>query len=442
MTKRARAAILRPVQVDPKLREALEALQPAPLEFHGGENPLYVERPDEPLDGFRTRLLLLRNRHKKFLLAGHRGTGKSTELNRLCADDEIRDVFEIVKFSVREKLDINNVGYVEFLLVLAAESFERAVTLGSVDVSEETLRRLQEWQQRIATEVSSESVETAEAEVEGGASLKVLSEFFAGFKGRLRSEHTTREKTRSVVEKQLSDFLSTLAAFFTDLNDALRLESNRQLLVVVEDLDKLPNIERALTLFRDAGAYLAAPPVSMILTIPSALVYSKDFPTVRAPFDEEVLLPAIRLLRQGDETKPDQQGRGAMGRFIDSRLDGLISEDARELAIDWSGGVFQQLQRLLEGAVVEAVTRSKSSVGRAEVEASGRELRQDLARLLTTEDYTLLDTVVRTRHRTADPGLLPLLHGLHVLEYSNGDSWCAVNPLLERPLQRWREQAS
>lgn len=55
----------------------------------------------------------------KMLFVGHRGSGKSTELNKLA--EEVREVFHPLGFSVREITGRPNPTYEDFMLVLSTQ---------------------------------------------------------------------------------------------------------------------------------------------------------------------------------------------------------------------------------------------------------------------------------------------------------------------------------
>ena len=67
--------------------------------------PFHVEREGKPLDRLKRALLRENRQLPKYFFSGHRGCGKSTELNRLHVDEEINKKYFIVKYSVKKNLD-------------------------------------------------------------------------------------------------------------------------------------------------------------------------------------------------------------------------------------------------------------------------------------------------------------------------------------------------
>ena len=125
-----------------------------------------------------------------------------------------------------------------------------------------------------------------------------------------------------------------------------------------------------------------------------------------------------------------------MRQFVRLRMDGgLVEEDALGEAVAHSGGVFQQLQRLMEDACVTAITRGAPVVTRPDVREAAAALRNQLERSLTDEDHEILAAVDRRKQASSDDATLALLHGLHLVEYRNLERWCDVNPLLEQTLR-------
>ncbi|MEK7397544.1 MAG: ATP-binding protein, partial [Candidatus Poribacteria bacterium] len=64
-----------------------------------GVSEYYVKRKYNPLEEIKRNLLLNNIHPPKYLFAGHRGSGKSTELNRLMAYPEIQEKYFTVNYS-------------------------------------------------------------------------------------------------------------------------------------------------------------------------------------------------------------------------------------------------------------------------------------------------------------------------------------------------------
>lgn len=422
------------------LVEAIHRFSPQPIQFgvDSTNESFYVERVDDPLSDLRVQLINCADSTDKTLLAGHRGSGKSTELNRLAADPAIAERFEVIRFSVRDALELTDVGHVDLLLTLVARTYqgltERGIALG---LAGSTVKALERWQGAV-TERMNELVKGSAADLAvGGEGVGVLSAFFGRIGGRLRYERTTREVTRQTIEPRIGEFIDNLKSFFLDVRMALQPEG-RELLILVEDLDKLPDIEQAEALFHDRGPYLSDPPVRIVYTVPIALHYSKKFAQVAGRFGESVFLPNVRLVSHQAGDEPWEPGRETMREFVRRRMDAsLIEPAALEHAIDLGGGLFQQTQRLMQKAATKAVGQRRAVLDVGLVDEAASDLRAELERQLSRDDIELLREVQNTNRASTEQASLDLLHYLHLVEYRNSDRWCAVNPLLEPTLERW-----
>lgn len=310
------------------LTEAIRTFSPEPIQFgvNSRNEAFYVHRPDDPPAEFRVQLHTAPRNSAKTYLAGHRGTGKSTELNRLAADQATRKHYEIVHFSVDDVLELTDVDHVDLLVALVARTYtELSTAEESLSLSEGTVEALEAWRERVVEQLEERS--TGAGAGLAAASGVGLPSFFARITGRLRYEHTTREVTRRVIEPRIGEFLGHVEDFFLD-------------------------VQRGL----------------------------------------------------------DEQGK---------RL--LV-----------------QMQRLLQKACTEAVARDLPSLDLDVVRAAAADLRAELERQLTREDYEILEAVHRSHEASADEATRSLLHSLHLVEYRNTDRWCDVNPLLEWTLERRR----
>lgn len=425
------------------LAEAIHRFSAQPIEFgvDSTNESFYVERPDDPLGELRVQLLSSPNAVEKTLLAGHRGTGKSTELNRLAADPEVKARYEIVSFSVKDALELSDVNHVDLLFTMVRYTYEALSAEAPLHLKPKTIAALEGWRSRVVEKM--EVVDKgASVELGAGAEAKGLLGFFGKFGTRLRYERSTREVARQVIQPRIGEFLGTVTDFFLDVQLALQ-NNGKQLLLLIEDLDKLPDIPKAEALFHDTGPYLADPPARIVYTVPIALHYSKKFPQIAGRFGESVLVPNVRLVSNDDGRRRWEEGHRTMQRFVEHRMDlSLIDDDALTSAIDLGGGLFQQMQRLVQKACTKAVGRKMTRLTKLEVGDAAADLRAELERGLNRPDIGILHEVHATKQASSDEATLELLHFLHLVEYRNHERWCDVNPLLLPTLERWKPETT
>jgi len=127
--------------------------------------PFYVERAGKPLNKLIRALKRQHRQQPKYFFSGHRGCGKSTELNRLAADDDIKTRFYIVKYSVKDVCDVNNLNYVDVLFSMGAQLYIQYIDAGK-ELEPELLEELESWGRTL--ELESEKTKSAEASVKGG----------------------------------------------------------------------------------------------------------------------------------------------------------------------------------------------------------------------------------------------------------------------------------
>jgi ABC-type transport system involved in cytochrome bd biosynthesis fused ATPase/permease subunit len=102
-----------------KIEEVLQAIQlePLPPELM---SDFYVDcSRGRGYDSTRqVELTLTQVPQQKILLCSHRGSGKSTELNRLVNLPSIKKSFIPIKFSAQRELDLINLSFIDLLFKL------------------------------------------------------------------------------------------------------------------------------------------------------------------------------------------------------------------------------------------------------------------------------------------------------------------------------------
>ncbi len=396
----------------------------------GRSSEFWVDREGNPFGELKAQLLASTD-PIKLLFAGHRGSGKSTELNRLMAEEDVKNRFLIVYFTAKETLDLSDATYTDLLLATAGKIIVSAEKSG-LRIPNSLATRISRWRGNV-TEKLQQDDESWGADAGLG-----LSAFFGKFLLRLKRESKTRNVVRQVVESQVSELMEMLVALVGEVNLGLS-GTRRQLLVVVEDLDKI-ELEDAQKLFQNSGPYIAELPFTAVFTVPIALHYHPIFNGIVRAFGTSVLLPNVRLWDRDDPQRSLQDaGLSTLRQFVEKRMaPGLIEEEALKEAIRMSGGMMRDLAWILRDACNRARVRNHERINRDIVLATVSEIRAAYDRQLSDQAWAVLDQVAASKIPDGSDTCLELLNSLHILEFRNDDRWCDIHPVLQRPLDRWR----
>lgn len=408
------------------LEEAWSRFDPA-LPLPVG-SPFYVEREDNPLGRLQRALLLARGNPPKCFFAGHRGSGKSTELNRLVDNADIRQRYWPVKFSVRDECDFNDLSYIEVLLAMGAQIFSQYRAAGG-RMKDDLLGELEAWKGRTVTRLNEKG-----ATFESGAGLDI-GKFFLSALLKVKTEHITR----TLVRQEIAPRVSELIGLINLMSAEVLAQSKRQVLVVIEDMDK-PPLEVSRKLFEGALTTLMQPTCAIVYTVPVSIYFDPAFTHIR---DNSYFLPNLKLHEKKQRAQPHKDGIRAMRAFVLARMtDTLIAGDALDEAVKNSGGVFREIAHILQRAIDNALARQSARIERVDVAWATAQIRSSFRRLLTQEDYQLLQDVREHNEVRYPERLGPLFHLLAVLEYTNGENWCDVHPALDPLLDEMADQTA
>jgi hypothetical protein len=411
-----------------------------PLVFNTAEaeaspsaNPaFYVERPDNPLDELKAHLINSRL-HEKILLTGHLGSGKSTELNRLAANAEIQRRFFVVKYSIRDVVNIIDIDYVDFLLSFAALLFTRAYE-AKIKFQPTLLSKIVSWID------FAKSGENIPRDLNGGrGNLQKAYNFFKRIVTILVREITLREAMRKSVQRNLSELVEVINLTIDQIQTSL--PSGKELLVIIDDLEKIPDIERADRLFNQAGSYLVQPRCKIVFTLPIFLYYSLNIKPLTDTFGGTYFLRNIKLMDR-HTAQPIEAGYTLMRAFLQKRLAlGLIEPPALETAIACSGGVVREMVRVTKDAVIKALSKGRSTITQDLIDLVIIELRNEYSRGLVARHYTVLQNILNNQPTDDAQTLMELYHTRVLLEYEDdqGERWNAVHPIVKPLLDKFQK---
>lgn len=355
----------------------------------------------------------------KYLFVGSRGNGKSTELNRLA--ELVENNLIIVSFSVKDKLDLYDIEYSDILLVIATEIYNKVSK--EVDLSSELKEYLSLWSEKVVERISQDS-----AIIGAGLSFPA---FLVNITTKLKTEASTRSITREVIQPRLSDLIDAINRIIFEAEEKL----DKSILVIIDDLDKL-SLKKAEDLLYMHGSALVQPKCKIIYTIPQPLIFSNKIrPIVLQYFDDRIPLPNIKIHNRKGEI--EQTGFELMRRIALTRMEAsLISEEALDLAVEYSAGVITEFIRIIRSSGNIADTNKKERIEKEDIEQSIAEVKNDYIRNLDQEDFKILKEINETKCRTEGNRFQDLLFSLAVLEYSNSEVWYDIHPAIKGVIER------
>jgi hypothetical protein len=428
------------------LYRELDPLRP----LEGDEDALYVDWQRELDPGgadVKSRLAraFVRNaapeRPIVRLLTGHKGSGKTTELNRvarrLSRGIDGKRVFVSTLFA-QQWLDVDDIQP-EDLVLQVVRQLVADLRRADVDVGEQ---RFTSFLRSVRERVGAVRLET----VEVGADPLAFS--FA-----LKDFPTARGEFRDVLRGQLPTVFDLVN---TELLPAARRQLKQRwgyedVVLVVDDLDKIPQkvlgdqrVTNHENLFLDNAATLRAIKCSMLVTIPIELAYSPAQGRLRDEYGSQIdTVPLVSIVdregdavRDGEDALIEMLGRRARTAFGDEGLtpaqsagEIFASDELLRRVVRMSGGHVRSLLVLLTEMLdwVDDLPIQPDTVDRYAPRAA-----RNLAKGLFGEDKEMLKLVDRTKQAVEDVRFFNLLRNHYVFAYEAGteEYWYGLNPLL------------
>jgi len=397
----------------------------------------YVRREDSPVDTL-VNLLEMDDDPAKYLVAGHRGGGKTTELRRLerrCTAD-----YTVVWVDTDTALDKFNIGHAEVAVLIGMQLVQRLADVGW-KLPKKLEKELLESLKKI----------TYQDKVTAGGELH-LPKLFQDLGAQIKVGFQ-RETTRTLEVKPV---LGEIINKVNEIIAAAQRETNK-LLVIVDGLDRK---EYSIALEMFSSSLLTDIQCHIVYAIPIALRYSPSFKQPMESFTRCLDLSNIGVFKCDDmarpTTNPDNVGRHILKEVVQKRLTklgndyaNLVEPDALDLLGEKSGGVMRELVRLARMACEVALNKQANKIDRPIAEEAVRLEHQTY----TIEDYHFpeLEAVHRTGKLSSNEFDSPkhgrivicneLLHYKLVLGYNDKKygRWFDVNPMLWVDLERWKQ---
>jgi energy-coupling factor transporter ATP-binding protein EcfA2 len=433
------------------VRRVYQAFGLGPLT--AGQRQLYVN-----LDEVRGKVDVRRRLAEKIrlsagptcqVLAGHRGSGKSTELRMLQHELEHpspgADRYFVVLCEADDDVDRNDVDFPDVLIAIVRQMAAQLKAREKISLQPGYFKkRFEELKTFLGSDVNFEGLE-----LELG--LLKLS-------GVIKGSPDARLNIRRLLEPDTSNLLQAANDKIGEAILELKKRDYANLVILIDDLDKMilrphdkagcPTTEY---LFVHRAAQLTAFLCHTLYTMPLSLAYSHQEQNIKNNYGGHVpVIPMTKIATHPPSPKAYLPGMEKFRQVIAARLreagatekQVFASAEARDDLIRLTGGQPTALMTLVREAIVaHGLPIDTASLGRARAEG-----RREYARLLRDEHQPLLDKVRTTGNmaRTSknEPLFRELLESRAILQYVNDDEWYGVNPLIAAPPRPVRRRRS
>jgi Cdc6-like AAA superfamily ATPase len=368
------------------------------------------------------------------LLLGHRGCGKSTELNNLKQQFE-KAGQSVYIFDCSLELDLFQANCWDIMMLITeglckiADEKKIALPAETVNAVLSYLKEDTELTKIIDNGVSHE----ASLGVKASTLFGPLLSAFASVKADARLSTVTSKVVKEVFEKSSSEwkrYTELIADFITD-------DQGNQPIIILESLDKLPMPEKIFDILQFTALSQMSFPV--IYTFPMSQYYSSKFSTVRDLYSPHVL-PMIKVSNFDELKSKNENGIDVIKKIVEKRADLALFDteetDVLEHLIIKTGGSLRHLFDCIINASERAEWRESENgkIYLEDAESALSGLRGELTRQIAFPEYEDLVKIYKNiEHRagiTDHEFLLKMTQTSVVFEYQNGDRWHDLHPLI------------
>lgn len=358
-----------------------------------------------------------RDNSRPVLFFGHRGCGKSTELNRMC--DALKDPerYWVVQVDLAEQIDLNNVRYSDVWLAVVQKLLEN-VKEARIAPENVVLTGFMNWfSERVVTkETFGELSGELRAELNAQGGIPGLITLLGRLTGLVKAGSTYRDSLRTTVRNSYGDFVRHLNMLIDDLTKKVQKQNlGKEILFIIDGADRFYTDDWRKFFVEDAPQLVQIKSIS-VYAAPLALKYSK----YKLDLFDHIVLPMVKLYEFELPPKKRVDAFNAMRQIILKRCHyGLFeSIDVLDCLIHYAGGHLRDMLRLLNYACIEA---DSDIIGASDVSEATKRLAADYRSWLRVEHYPVLaEFEIHPDNEGTTETIDDLVEGGALLEYNNG----------------------
>lgn len=423
-----------------KLRKIYAAFHPSPL--GPGQQDLYVN-----LDSIRGDSGVVRELERKIryasqntcqILAGHKGSGKSTELWKLREQLEHTvdggEKFFVVNVRADEHMDRNDVDFPEVLIALVRQLATELLNREGVKLQPGYFKdRWDRLKKLLKSEVKFDKLDLSE----GMGKLAVM----------IKDSPDSRLEVRKFLEPDTNNWLHAANDVIGEAKKELEQKGYKNLVIVMDDLDKIvtrPHESGFGTtteyLFVHRASQLTEFDCHVVYTMPLELVYSHHEQTLEDQYAGSIpVIPMAKIATKPPKSKAYSKGLALFREIIAKRLaeagaehaDLFKSKKIETDLIKLSGGQPTELMTLIREAIVSGDLPIES----AAVKRCQQDSERTYRRMLRPDHRPIMQQVKKTgafqRTLENESAFHELLESRAILLYRNAEEWYALHPVLE-----------
>ncbi len=398
------------------------------------DKEFYVDLYTEHTEELATSLILNRAPNKTFFVAGQLGNGKSSMLNLLTTNfPNINEKYEFHYIYGRAVFLYDDIDIIDILLMIGSKLIEKDEKLGA-----KYFDKLQSLKDIKAGAL--EKSETTADKTDKAHSIKgflgISLNFFEYFKvkGGFESAYKINEEMRKearrffkVQRKELIDITNEIiTSYKVDKND------KRELIIIIDDIKKKESIDE---LFIKDMPLLNELNIVKIIAMPIHLKRNYTF------HNGDIIEFALKLKTfDGKEYTKDKE---LLREVIQKRLEdkSLITDEAIELAIKYSGANVRQLIRFINYAALKAYSSKAEKITETEIESAIEKLGRDYSSQAANMKSFLSEIKEHKLYKEdSEENQIKIAKATKnelVFAYFNGDVWYDINPVIEKALERY-----
>ncbi|MDR2835303.1 MAG: hypothetical protein LBV69_03760 [Bacteroidales bacterium] len=356
------------------------------------------------------------------ILIGHRGSGKSTELNNLKIQFE-NEFHQTVVIDCEKESDLNTINYWDIMLLIT-DAIINIAKENKISLQEDDVKNIFNVFNKIDKLIEIVDSDKVSTEAGGGFSLKYFAELFIKVKSSYSKDYAVKTIIKENIGYKVADWQFLIEQIYFQIIPHLKA---KRPILIFESLDKITDSERLINMFKNS--ILAQMKFPVIYTAPISMSYSKNIGEIDYLYNIK-RLPTIKV--KNIDNSINQSAVDIIKDIIYSRAEETLFEEAGlDYLIEKTGGVIRQVFECINEASDYARYENNDIITKKYFEDALNELRKWLVRTVEGKDFKKLLEINSDKNVVDETDmLLDFMQRQIVLEYENGKNWYDVHPLI------------